>query len=144
MCGTMVKANSVRVNMRLKDEARFALEDLARQWGCSVTAAFERVVLDAHKRVGGSSAEIAPVERVTEPKNAVGGGGYDAICGHCGEEFQIASGRPPSTICGECHRGGHQNVPNCMMCRKREYYALKASKDSITDNSHVDYEAFDD
>ncbi len=151
VCGTMVKANSVRVNMRLRDEARFALDELASQWGCSQTAAFERAVMEAHRRVsGGSGGEAEPrvaagaAGRGVDPKGVVGGGGYDAICGHCGAEFQIASGRPPSTICGECHRAGHKNVPNCMMCRKREHYALKASKDSISDNSHVDYEAFDD
>jgi hypothetical protein len=45
----MAKTDSKRLNVRLRTLVAFALKELAERWGCSQTAALERVVLEAHR-----------------------------------------------------------------------------------------------
>ncbi len=111
----MVKANSVRVNMRLRDEARFALEELADQWGCSQTAAFERAVLEAHKRVSAGEAASFEAGRVVSVAGPVVRSEITIFCQHCREPFGGQKFQPP--LCGECKAGGHRlNPANCPVC----------------------------
>ncbi len=108
--------NSVRVNMRLRDEARFALEELAGQWGCSQTAAFERAVLEAHKRVGsGSEVEVEPRRGGSDAAGPSLRAEIAIICRHCKEPFGGQKFQAP--LCGDCKRVGHRgDLHECPVC----------------------------
>ncbi len=109
----MAKVNSVRVNMRLRDEARFALEELAERMGCSQTAVVERAVLEAHKRVSsGSEVEVEPRRGAVAPPLRAE---IAIICRHCKEPFGGQKFQAP--LCGDCKRVGHRgDLHECPVC----------------------------
>ena len=45
----MVKKKAKGTSFRLKQDAAWALADLAKRWECSQTAALERAILEAHE-----------------------------------------------------------------------------------------------
>lgn len=66
--------------------------------------------------------------------------GYDAGCGHCGNPFKVAAGRPPTTLCPGCFRIGHRNTPNCYECGKAEHLAkLRAQDKTGGDREEIDH-----
>lgn len=143
----MAKTDSKRLNVRLKTQARFGLETLSERWQCSATAVLERLIAGA---VSGGIELKAPSERLpkvelipTVPVSAPGST-FDNNCSHCGNVFTLPIGRDPQTCCSPCYRQGHRNSGKCQPCEKAAFYAEKASKDSISDNSNIDYEAFND
>lgn len=107
--------------MRLKSEARYALEELAERWKCSKTAAVERMILKTHEalKLGLSTpSESLPPARVKPesiPGVQVGAGERkNATCRHCGQRF---TGAKYATICRACEDGGHLGEPrDCGVC----------------------------
>lgn len=92
--------------MRLRDDAKLALEDLAERWGCSQTAVVERAIQEAHK--GAGNEKKAEQEESRTPPNCT--------CLHCGERFV---GAKYATICPSCRGRSHQNLPvNCEACHE--------------------------
>lgn len=64
----MVKADSKRINMRLRSGVRFMLEELCDRWGCGQTEAMERAIGEAHGKTGGiERTERAGVRGVSLP-----------------------------------------------------------------------------
>jgi rRNA maturation endonuclease Nob1 len=136
----MVKANSVRVNMRLKDDARFALEELSERLGMSQTAVVEQLVIAAHsggeggdgavqKResaVQSDPAEIAGVERGVKP---------NAFCVHCERKFMGPKG---ASICPACGGGGHVSSGECRRCAQMAHAKELASSPTAAEG--VDYD----
>lgn len=127
----MAKSDSVRTNMRLRDDARFALEELAESMGISKTAVVERLVIAAHQGSSGQQDEMPRQSvpnfqqtRVVDPATIPGvtTGGAMPIpktvlkytCDHC--QVPQSVGRY-GEICGSCRGRGHCDVrANCPEC----------------------------
>ncbi len=153
----MGKAGSVRVNMRLRDEARFALEELAERMGCSQTAVVERLVIAAHQGrqpVGvnwtsaegfGGDAVVEPlaIPGVTRGATVLGVGdeqrGY-LPCRHCGVDGQIHPKTSPWRACPACQRDQHSNFPDCGRCARKERAAQVARQSTAADTGGIDFD----
>lgn len=88
-------------------------------------------------------SSLRAVERASESARTFEAA-KDGHCRHCGQDFELVPGAPPTSMCRDCVRAGHRNDANCMKCAEREFYAKKRSKDSICDDSNIDYAAFND
>ncbi len=107
----MVKANSKRLNIRIRQEVAWQLEALAESEGISQTEVIERAILSA----GSVSARpvetpkgwsIPPVVTVAE---------ISIICRHCKEAFGGQKFQAP--LCGNCKSVGHRgDLHECPVC----------------------------
>jgi len=132
----MVKVNSRAVSFRLKEEARWALEDLAERWGLTQTAAVERAIRDAHgggdvvDRTTGEvlreAVSVQYVDPTTKPGVSRGmpekreearAAAFQVLCQHCGKKFGAESRR--ETTCAECGEKEHRGTRyDCETCRE--------------------------
>lgn len=138
----MAKADSKRVNVRLKTAVRYQLEECASQLGCSETAAIEQAVGELHTRLAGGDgeasvasarADVAPIE----PLAAVGGG---QTCRHCGRAGQLsAQNANPFRACGDCAKGGHLNYVPCKQCLMDAHIQEQKEKSQAADTDTYDF-----
>lgn len=122
----MGKADSERINMRLKTGARFILEQRAEDWGISKTAVIERLLMATE-----SSSDISPavndrtpvptelLNSAVAPATATETGkapiGFPIACLHCGGQGRGST--KFATICFECKREGHTgDTRECPKC----------------------------
>lgn len=138
----MVKADSERLNVRLRSEAKFALEDLAERWLCSKTAALERAILQCHS----GAAPVPPQSDWTRGRNTIERtdmyiqqhsdpakipgvtagmpppkppvGRFPCKCKHSGcRGSQFMGTRRYMEMCSACEESGHRGDPsNCGPC----------------------------
>lgn len=133
--------------MRLRNEARFALEELAERFGCSQTAVVERLVIAAHAgrqaegvnwatmESSGVAATRVPELETPEPV----GRGY-LPCRHCGVDGLIHPKTSPWRACPGCQRDGHMNFADCMKCARRDRARELAAKSTAADTSTIDFD----
>lgn len=134
--------------MRLRDEARFALEELAEKMGCSQTAVVERLIIAAHQGQQPDGVNWTAMEssrksgRTSSPEvasGAVQGSGY-LPCRHCGLEGQIHPKTSPWRACPACQRDGHMNFADCGKCARRDHAQGLAAKSTAADTSSIDFD----
>jgi hypothetical protein len=140
----MAKSNSVRTNMRLRDEARFALEELAERMGCSQTAVVERLVIAAHERhdtpemQAAVSRQIASIPiRAADVPGVTAGPPLNAFCVHCEQKF---AGPKGANICNPCGRGGHTTSGACRRCAQIAQGKERATSRTGVESPEVDYD----
>jgi len=125
----MAKQDSERINMRLRSEARFILEQRAEDWGISKTAVIERLLMATE-----SPSEVRVGSRMFQPGKSVEFGSSDPAkiegvsvgvsskpsvsmgvfkCLHCG----IMRAPKNHPLCANCVSEGHRgNVADCKEC----------------------------
>ncbi len=107
----MVKTNSKRLNIRIRQEVAWQLEALAKTEGISQTEVIERAILGAGSLATRAvetpkGPSIPPV--VTRAEIAI-------VCRHCKEPFGGQKFQAP--LCGNCKSAGHRgDLHECPVC----------------------------
>lgn len=124
----MAKSDSVATSFRLRDEARFILEQRAEDWGISKTAVIEKLLLatESPSEVSSPSPIPSTLARVPDPASIPGvsvgvprtTGQFPCRCAHSGcrgATFQGAS--KLANLCPACSESGHRGDPrSCQEC----------------------------